>query len=251
MPASIVRALVLMLLFVLVSAGASAAEAVDLRLVLASDVSRSVNDEEFDLQRKGYAQAFRDQRVFKAIKSGRLGRIAVCFVEWASADSQQTVIEWTVIGDEESAGAFADALEAKPRAYYGRTAIGAAIDYSVQETERSNIPSERRVIDVSGDGTNNDGRPVTMARDDAVKSGYTINGLAILNTRVVLYNPEHTNPPGGIENYYRENVIGGPGAFVLMIEGFQSFAEAMTNKLILEIAASPEQGLRMLAERLR
>lgn len=173
----------------------------------------------------------------EAITSGPLGRIAVCFVGWSSAGSQRTVVDWTVIADAASATAFAEALAQQPRSSAGETAIGTAIDYAVRATAQSAIASDRRLIDVSGDGINNDGRDVAAARDDAVAAGFTINGLAILNKRVAPFKRGHTNPEGGIEHYYRENVIGGPGAFVLAIEGVDSFASAITEKLVMEIAA--------------
>jgi len=214
----------------------AAEDSVDLRLVLAADVSRSVDDREFRLQREGYAAALLDPRVLSAIRSGPLRRIAVCFVEWSGASSQNLLIDWTVIGDDEAAGYFSDRLRKEPRSFADRTAIGAGIDMAVAQFDRSGANSERRIIDVSGDGTNNSGRPVTQARDDAVNAGITINGLVILSTEPMPWNPEHTHPPGGLAKYYEENVIGGPGAFLLVVEGFETFAEAMTSKLVREIA---------------
>ncbi len=215
---------------------AGAAEAVDLRLVLAADVSRSVDEGEYDLQRKGYAAAFRDPRVLRAIRGGVLGRIAVCYLEWSGVDSQKIVVDWTVIGDDEQAGYFSDKLLMEPRPFANRTSIGVAIDYAVAQFERSPATSERRVIDVSGDGTNTNGKPPILARDQAVAQGITINGLVIQSPDPSPWNPEHTHPPGGLLLYYERNVIGGPEAFVMAVEGFESFAEAIASKLIREIA---------------
>ncbi|MCC6468575.1 MAG: DUF1194 domain-containing protein [Alphaproteobacteria bacterium] len=225
----------------------AAAEDVDLKLVLAADVSRSIDDREFELQRKGYAAAFRDPRVMRAIRSGPLGRIAVCFFEWSGSESQKVVIDWTVIGDDEQAGYFADKLLSEPRSAANRTALGAAIEASTRLFDATSIDSERRTIDVSGDGTNTNGRPPILARDDAVAAGITINALVILSPEPMPWNPEHTHPPGGLENYFKINVVGGPGAFTIVVEGFETFAEAITNKLVKEIAL--DGGATILAAR--
>jgi hypothetical protein len=240
-------ALALMLLAAGHAPAPAVAEEVDLKLVLASDVSRSVDDREFELQRKGYAAAFRDPRVMRAIRSGPIGRIAVCFFEWSGTESHRLVIDWTVIGDDEQAGYFADKLLSEPRSAANRTAIGAAIDASVRLFDATRIESERRTIDVSGDGTNTNGRPPVLARDDAVAAGITINALVILSPEPMPWNPEHTHPPGGLENYFKINVIGGPGAFTLVVDGFETFAEAITSKLVKEIAL--DGGATILAER--
>jgi hypothetical protein len=220
---------------------ARAAEAVDVAVVLAADVSRSINDEEFDLQRSGYAAAITSPRLLDAIHSGAHGAIAVTFVEWAGAAEQKTVIDWSVIRDEAGARKFAATLLSAPRSYTGHTAIGAAIDFAADLLGESGPAADRRLIDVSGDGTNNQGRPVTEARDAALKAGLTINGLAIFNRRAAKegsYLALHTNPPGGILKYYRDNAIGGPGSFALSIDDFNSFGEAMIRKLVTEIAAA-------------
>lgn len=218
---------------------ARAQEAVDLLLVLAADVSRSVDGPKFQLQRDGYAAAFSDPRVLEAIRSGSRGRIAVCFVEWSGATSQRVVIDWTIIKDAESGRLFGDRLVETPRAFAERTSISAAIDFSVAQLARAPYTSSRRTIDVSGDGTNNSGRDVRSARDEATAKDITVNGLVILSERPLSWNPEHTHPPGGLANYYRENVIGGPGAFVLAAEDFNSFGKALINKLVAEIAMAP------------
>ena len=218
---------------------ARASEPVDLLLVLAADVSRSVDHAKFQLQREGYAAAISDKRVLDAISSGRHRRIAICFVEWSGASAQQVVIDWTVIGDESSARKFGDQLLELPRSFAERTSISGGIDFSMTQLERAPFEAARRTIDVSGDGTNNSGRDVTLARDDAVAKGVTINGLVILSERPMAWNPEHTNPPGGLVNYFRDNVIGGPGAFVIVAENFESFGQAIVKKLIAEIAEAP------------
>jgi hypothetical protein len=215
---------------------AGQAEAVDLQLVLAADVSRSVDAEEFALQREGYATAFADPRVLRAIRSGQLGRIAVCFVEWSGEWAQQVIVDWMVIRDEASAEEFAAALMARPRPFADRTALGAAIDFAAAQFARSQYPSTRRTIDVSGDGTNTNGKQPAVARDQALAQGIVINALVILSPEPMPWNPYHTHPPGGLANYFRDNVVGGPGSFALVVEDFQSFAYAIANKLIREIA---------------
>jgi hypothetical protein len=220
---------------------ASAAEIVDVRLVLAADVSRSIDDEEFMLQRKGYAAAITDPRVLDAIAAGRRGAIAVSFVEWAGAGEQKTVVDWTEIAGAGDADKFAAALIAAPRSAVGRTAIGSAIDFSMGMLGESGFVADRSVIDVSGDGTSNQGRQVAPARDAALAAGVTINGLAIYNAKAAAsggYLALHTNPPGGLDKYYRDNVIGGAGAFVLRIDSFGDFDRAMIQKLITEISRS-------------
>ena len=225
-------------LMTLGSAGAWA-ERVDLLLVLAADVSRSVDSDEFKLQREGYAAALNDPRVLRAIKAGGLGKIAVCFVEWSGEWAQKIVIDWTIIEDEETAAGFGAVLLTAPRSFADRTAIGAAIDYAVAQFGRSGHEGQRRTIDVSGDGTNTNGKAPSVARDQALALGIVINGLVILSPEPMPWNPYHTHPPGGLENYFRENVAGGPGSFVMVVEDFQSLAFAIANKLIREIAEVP------------
>ena len=236
------RIIRLWLTLVLLTAAAPLARAnepVDLLLVLAADVSRSVDHAKFQLQREGYAAAISDPRVLAAISSGRHRRIAICFIEWSGASAQQLVIDWTLIGDESSARKFGDQLLELRRSFAERTSISGGIDYSMKQFERAPYQSARRTIDISGDGTNNSGREVTAARDDAVAKGVTINGLVILSDRPMAWNPEHTNPPGGLVNYFRDNVIGGPSAFVVAAENFNSFGQAIIRKLIAEIAEAP------------
>jgi hypothetical protein len=217
---------------------AHAAESVDLVLVLVTDVSRSIDDAEFKLEKEGYAAAFTSPQVIDAIKGGSIGAIAVAYVEFASSFEVRTVLDWGVIRDQASAEAFADRLVAAPRSFWGRTAISAGVDRAVQLLAESGFDTSRRVIDVCGDGTNNAGRDVSEARDDALKAGITINGLAIINDHPVSWTYAHVQPPGGLPNYYRENVTGGPSSFVLEVHDFHTFGEAMTRKLVTEIAAN-------------
>jgi hypothetical protein len=213
-----------------------AAEPVDLLLVLAADVSRSVDQRKFQLQREGYAAAIADRKVLDAVTSGRHRRIAVCYVEWSGVNSQQLVIDWTLIDGPDTARKFGDQLLELPRSFAERTSISGGIDFAMTVLARAPYQTVRRTIDVSGDGTNNSGRDVTLARDEALAAGVTINGLVILSDRPMAWNPEHTNPPGGLPNYFRTNVIGGPGAFVIVAENFESFGQAIVRKLIAEIA---------------
>ncbi|MFN4283982.1 MAG: DUF1194 domain-containing protein [Alphaproteobacteria bacterium] len=199
---------------------------VDLELVLSADVSRSVDDQEFLLQRRGYAEAFRDKRVIDAIRSGGMRRIAVVFVEWAAAHMQQVVIDWTLLEDAESAYAFAEKLESLPRAFFlgGGTAIGEALLYSAKLFDNNGFEAERRVIDLSGDGRTRNGMPAAPVRDFVVAQGIVINGLPILGSEPFL------------AEFYQSEVIGGPGAFSMPAEGFEDFANAVRSKLIREIA---------------
>jgi hypothetical protein len=229
------------------------AQTVDAAIVLAADVSRSIDDTEFQLQRRGYAAALTSPQFVQAVQAGPHGAVALCFVEWAGPDEQAVVAKWMVIRDGEGAAEFAKILQDAPRSFAGRTAIGDGIDFAVAQLAADGVTATRRVIDVSGDGNSNSGRPVTDARDAAVAKGITINGLAIINEKTggvmgtFLYS--HTHPPGGLPSYYHDNVIGGAGAFVLQIVNFDTFAQAMTDKLLAEIsqAAPPARRRRMAA----
>jgi len=227
---------------------ARANDSVDLVLVLVTDVSRSVDDAEFKLEKEGYVTAITSRQVIDAVKSGSIGAIAVAYVEFASSFEVRTVLDWSVIRDQASAQDFADKLAAAPRSFWGRTAISSGIDRAVQLLAESGFEAPRRVIDVCGDGTNNAGRDVTEARDDAVRAGITINGLAIINDHPVSWTYAHVQPPGGLPNYYRENVTGGPGSFVLEVHDFHTFGEAMTRKLVTEIAGLETPGRLAAAE---
>jgi hypothetical protein len=198
---------------------------VDLALVLAVDASGSVDQHSFDLQKLGYADAFRSPRVLKAIQSGASQAIAVTMVQWTGPFMQNQVIGWTLIKDEASAHAFAATIERTPRQLFGGgTSISGAIDYARLLLIQSPYVGVRRVIDVSGDGANNRGRSVTLARDEAVREGIGINGLPILSLE-----PD-------LDRYYYDNVIGGPGAFMIPAENYETFADAVLKKLVMEIA---------------
>jgi hypothetical protein len=228
---------------------AGAAETVDLQLILTSDVSRSIDSEEFKLQREGYAAALENPEVLSAIRSGPNGAIAVTFIEWSSVAEQKVVVDWSVIRDGEGAAVVSAQIRSAPRSFVGHTSISDGLDFAVKRFEGSGFTSPRRVIDVAGDGTNNSGRPISDARDDAVEKGIVVNGLAIINLNPNFGFIAHTQPPGGLPSYYRENVIGGPGSFVLQIDDFQSFAAAMVQKLVTEISGLPVDGDGRLAAR--
>jgi Protein of unknown function (DUF1194) len=219
---------------------ASAAEQVDLLLVLAADVSRSIDAGKFQLQREGYAAAISDPRVLEAIGSGRNGRVGLTFVEWSGVGSQRVVIDWTMIDGAQSAKGFGDRVLEAPRSFADRTSISGAIEFAMGQLARAPFEAARRTIDVSGDGTNNAGRDVIAV---------TINGLVILSETPLVWNPDHTNPPGGLENYYREHVIGGPGAFVMATQNFDSFGQAVVKKMIAEVARAPASPFRRLSTR--
>jgi hypothetical protein len=226
----------LVLAFTQLVPAATRAQPVDLLLVLAADVSRSVDHQKFMLQREGYAAAVSNPQVLDAIRSGAHGKIALNFVEWSGVGAQKIVIDWTIIDGPGTARRFGDQLVEAPRSFADRTSISGGIEFAMTQLKRSPFKSTRRTIDISGDGTNNAGRDVRIARDEAVAAGVTINGLVILSQNQVPWNPEHTNPPGGLEKYFRDNVIGGPGSFVVVADGFESFGKAIIKKMIAEIA---------------
>lgn len=238
------RALVLLAAFAIsnVASPARAAEKVDLLLVLSSDVSRSVTADKFKLQRDGYAAAIANPRVLDAIKGGRHGRIAVMFVEWSGAGNQKVVIDWTVIDGAQAAHAFGTRLLEEPRAFADRTSISGGIEAAMAQIDKAPFFAEKQTIDVSGDGTNNSGRDVALARDEAVAKGIVVNGLVILSDRPMPWNPDHTHPPGGLAKYYRDNVAGGPGSFVMEAKDYESFGEAILKKMIAEIADASRPG---------
>jgi hypothetical protein len=218
------------------SSPVEADDAVDLLLVLAADISRSVDERKFRLQREGYAAAIVETRVIRAMTGGPTGRIGLCFIEWAGESDQTIVVDWTLVAGENDAHAVAKRIHDAPRAFMGRTSISAAINYAMVQFARSPFQADRRIIDVSGDGTNNAGQPVSLARDVAVAQGITINGLVILSEIPLPTNPIHTNPPGGLTAYYENNVVGGPGAFVVEAQNFEAFGQSIVSKLIKEIA---------------
>jgi hypothetical protein len=205
---------------------------VDTQLVLAVDASGSVNMYRFDLQKKGYAAAFRNPRVLSAIRSGMLQAIAVTMHQWTGPRLQVHVVPWMVVKDEASAEALASAIDNTSRKLFGGgTSISGAIDYSRLILAQSPFTATRRIIDVSGDGRNNIGRPARIARDEAVRDGITVNGLPILSVE-----PD-------LDTFYFENVVGGPGAVMVPADSYESFAEAILKKLIIEIASDDREML--------
>jgi hypothetical protein len=232
------RALLLALL-ALLHAPALAAESeevpVDLELVLAVDVSGSVDAWEARQQRDGYVAALADPAVHAAIRGGYRQRIAVTYIEWASAEMQRIVVGWRLLDSAESATVFAQELGTLPITRSTYTSISHAIDFAAGLFDDNGFSAPRRVIDVSGDGPNNRGRPLSDARADALARGMTINGLPILNDR-----PQPWTLPTpvefGLDHYYEAQVIGGPGAFIVVAEDYTAFREAVLTKLILEIA---------------
>jgi hypothetical protein len=201
---------------------------VDLNLVLAVDVSGSVNQRRFELQRDGYVAAFQHPRVLKAIAAGGLsGAIGVSMLQWTGPSLHVEAVPWSLLKDEASARAFAGAIRSAPRQLFsGGTSISGAIDYSVGLLERSPFQGGRRVVDISGDGANNRGRLAVEARDAAVARGITINGLPILELEPFL------------DEHYKNNVIGGPNAFMVVAQTFDEFADAILKKLVTEIASA-------------
>jgi hypothetical protein len=208
-----------------------AQRAVDLELVLAVDASGSVSQERFVLQQRGYVAAFRDPRLLQAVRSGATGSIAVTMTQWTGPAMQVQVVPWALIADQASMLAFADAIEKAPRQLFGGgTSISGAIDHAMALFAKSDHKGARRVIDISGDGANNRGRAAADARDEAVQVGVVINGLPILAVEPFL------------DQYYWTNVIGGPNAFVIAVESYEAFAEAVLKKLIIEVSAGPAEG---------
>jgi len=203
---------------------------VDLQLVLAVDASGSVNDTRFELQKKGYAAAFRNPQVIKAIMSGGEQAIAVTMMQWTGPFMHVQVVPWMLLKDPASARTFGDAIAASQRELFGGgTSISGAIDQSLLLLSQSPFTSQRRTVDISGDGANTSGRSITKARDDAVRNGVSINGLPILSLEPLL------------DTYYYNYVIGGPGAFMIPAANYENFADAVVKKLILEIAANEDR----------
>jgi hypothetical protein len=220
--------MVILLAVRLVGPAIAADNAVDLQLVLAVDASNSVNDVRFELQKQGYAAAFRNQQVIKAIASGSEQSISVTMMQWTGPFTHVQVVPWMLVKDAASARALADAIAHSERELWGGggTSISGAIDQGVVLLSQSPYKSQRRTIDISGDGVNSSGRSVTRARDDAVAQGIGINGLPILSI------------DRSLDRYFYDYVIGGPGAFMIPAESYENFADAVLKKLILEIAVN-------------
>ncbi len=212
------------------------AEKVDLELVLAVDVSGSVDPVEAQLQRRGYLKALSDPAIIKAITSGPLRRVAVTYIEWAGSHYQVVVVDWTVIRGAAEARTFASKLQESPPTRERWTSISGAIDFAMQRFRVNPHKGERRVIDISGDGINNSGGPLEESRAEAIKAGVTINGLPIVNDRP---NPWGGPPTRDLDKYYAQNVIGGMGAFIVVAKGFEAFGQAIRHKLLMELSGVP------------
>ncbi|WP_379596929.1 DUF1194 domain-containing protein [Teichococcus globiformis] len=221
---------------------ARANEPVDVELVLAVDVSRSVDPEEQELQFSGYATAFRDPRLVDGIRNGALGAIAVTFFTWSDWNIQELLVPWTRIDGPASAEAFSSAIDAAPRRTHLYTSISGAIDFA-SSLFGHGFQGTRQVIDISGDGVNNSGRLLAEARRQAIDRGIILNGLAVLDRSpppaqlAALYQP--------LDEYYRDEVIGGAGAFLMVAEGFEAFEGAVRRKIIREIAVNGGDGPRV------
>ena len=229
------------------SSAPAPAEEVDLELVLAVDISGSVDHVEAQLQRQGYLKALVDPRIVRVITGGERRRIAIAYMEWAGAHFQNVVTGWTVVRDLASARSFAAAIAAHPVTTERWTSISTAIDFALGLFRASPHRGMRKVLDISGDGKNNSGGYLEPARARALKAGVTINGLPIVNDRP---NPWGYPPPKDLDRYYFEKVIGGPGAFIVVARGFRSFGDAVKAKLALEIAG-PDRPPITLARRPR
>jgi hypothetical protein len=228
------------ILLLMLGAGgpADAQVAVDLHLLLAVDASGSVDRTRFELQRRGYVAAFRNPQVLQAIRGGESQSIAVAMFQWTGPQLQAEIVPWTRIGDQASANSVAAIVETTPRRLFGGgTSISGAIDYAMRWFPQSPFRGERRVIDISGDGSNNGGRSVIRARDEAVAADVNINGLPILAWEPYL------------DQYYKENVIGGPGAFMIVASDFNTFADAILKKMIIEIAMNVRPGPTRIGKR--
>ena len=205
---------------------------VDVELVLAVDVSYSMDMDELALQREGYAQAIVSKEFLQALKTGPNGKIAVTYFEWAAANDQKLVIPWRIIDGPESADAVATEIMKAPIRRASRTSISGAINYAMPLFEQNAYRGIRRVIDISGDGPNNNGTLVTIARDEAIEKGIIINGLPIMVKETNYSTMDIEN----LDYYYEDCVIGGPGSFVVTIKDREKFKEAIRTKMVLEVA---------------
>ncbi|MFM2129693.1 MAG: hypothetical protein RL477_1239 [Pseudomonadota bacterium] len=233
------RAVVLAILLLPgLSGTARAQEKVDLELILMADVSGSVNYEEFRLQRLGYAHALRNPRVVSAMAGGPLGKVAIAYVEWSGHFLKSVIVPWTVVRNAADVEKIAQTLETHPREIYGGgTAVGSAILYGAQSIAANAFDGTRKVIDLSGDGPDKDGLPAAVGRDQAVAQGITVNGLPILGEFP------------GLDVFFLDHVIGGPGAFSIPARDFKDFQAAILTKLIREIAGRNDRGAAQNARR--
>lgn len=224
------------LILILAAWGASADEQpVDVELVLAVDVSLSMSPDELVIQRDGYVAALTDGAVLQAIAGGLHGRIAVTYVEWAGATVQQVVVPWSMIATPEDARAFVAKMTATPPRSARRTSISSALEFAGTLFEDSGYRGTKRVIDVSGDGPNNQGGPVDQTRDRIAAKGITINGLPLMTNDGGMASAYDI---ANLDSYYTDCVIGGPGAFMIPVNGWAQFPEAIRRKLVLELAGA-------------
>jgi uncharacterized protein YbaA (DUF1428 family) len=219
------------------SADKEATPSVDVELILAVDVSYSMDMDELAIQREGYAQAIVSKEFLQALKSGPNGKVAVTYFEWAASSDQKIIIPWRVIDGPETADAVANEIMKTPIRRASRTSISGAINFAMPLFDENPYRGLRRVIDISGDGPNNNGGPVVIARDAAIEKGIVINGLPIM-----VKEPSYsTMDIDNLDFYYEDCVIGGPGAFVVTIKDRDKFKEAIRTKLLLEVAGrTPE-----------
>ncbi len=216
---------------------------VDIKLVIATDVSLSINEEEAQLQREGIAEVFLDPDVVKAIKSGALGRIAVAMLDWSSPNYDRVVLDWTFVEDEASATALAEKVRTIPRTPGTRTSISGALERATLMLNESDgkIVATRKVIDVSGDGPNNDGTSLQHIHDTTANNGITVNGLPIMDENAEGYVPD-------LDQYYAACVVAGKGSFLIVVKKFKDFGAAMRHKLVLEISQNESQIRQALGE---
>ena len=226
------------------ASAAMAEEGVDLELVLAVDISGSMDAEEAELQKQGYVEAFRHADVIQAIQSGTTGRIAVTYVEWAGPQFQQVVVPWSIVSNEATANAFADAIAASPIRNAFGTSISSALAFAASRFAYSGARGERRAIDVSGDGPNNMGEPVDLARDAVLGQGIVINGLPVMVEDSIGFGRPRI---GDLDVYYKDCVIGGPGSFTVPVHDLAGVGKAVRRKLVLEIAELPPRLVRVAA----
>lgn len=210
---------------------------VDVELVLAVDISYSMDPDELALQREGYVRALTSAEFLNALRQGIHGKVAITYFEWAGASEQRVIVPWRVVEGPESAGSVASEIMQAPIRRAARTSISGALLFGMSLFDSSGQRGIRRVIDVSGDGANNSGQIVTIARDEVVSRGITINGLPVM-----LKRPSYsTMDIELLDEYYEDCVIGGPAAFVVPVRDRDKFVEAIRTKLVLEIATLTPQ----------
>ena len=218
--------------------GTAAADVVDVELILAVDVSLSMSPRELEIQRDGYVAALTSEQVVNAIRDGVHGKIAITYVEWAGQAVQTVIVPWTIVASLEDAQRVADQLSVHPPNSARRTSISSALDFAADMFAESPHRGMKRVVDVSGDGPNNQGRLVMPARDALTEQGITINGLPLMTGGgyASVYDIND------LDLYYRDCVIGGPGAFMIPVNDWSQFPEAVRRKLVLELAGGPAAG---------